>query len=292
MTSHTTLEAPRHGGRVPALTADNRRWWTLGAMCFALFMLMLDNTVVNVALPTIQRSLGLSIGGLEWTVNAYTLTFAVSAGHRRAPGRHLWPAALVSHRRRDLRRIERVHRPRPELDLADRRACRTGHRRRADDAGHPVDRDQRLPPAGARQGDRHLGRGQRAGAGHRPGRGRFPGRARLLAVDLLPQRPGGDPRRHRDVVRRRGIARRERRAHRRLCRRGQHQRRARRVGPGSDRGQRLGLGLGPDPGPACARRGRAGRVHGRRAAQPRADGRLPLFREPAPSWAPTSSASS
>jgi len=56
---------------------DNRKWWTLGAMCFALFMIMLDNTVVNVALPSIQRDLGASIGGLEWTVNAYTLSFAV-----------------------------------------------------------------------------------------------------------------------------------------------------------------------------------------------------------------------
>src|SRR5881227_812411 len=55
----------------------NRRWWTLGAMCFALFMVMLDNTVVNVALPSIQRDLGASIAGLEWTVNAYTLSFAV-----------------------------------------------------------------------------------------------------------------------------------------------------------------------------------------------------------------------
>jgi EmrB/QacA subfamily drug resistance transporter len=55
----------------------NRRWWTLAAMCFALFMIMLDNTVVNVALPSIQRDLGTSISGLEWTVNAYTLTFAV-----------------------------------------------------------------------------------------------------------------------------------------------------------------------------------------------------------------------
>ena len=35
----------------------NHKWWTLFAMCFALFMIMLDNTVVNVALPTIQRSL-------------------------------------------------------------------------------------------------------------------------------------------------------------------------------------------------------------------------------------------
>jgi EmrB/QacA subfamily drug resistance transporter len=59
------------------ITDDNRKWWTLGAMCFALFMIMLDNTVVNVALPSIQRDLGASISGLEWTVNGYTLSFAV-----------------------------------------------------------------------------------------------------------------------------------------------------------------------------------------------------------------------
>ncbi|HXD57887.1 MAG TPA: MFS transporter, partial [Thermoleophilaceae bacterium] len=59
------------------LTEDNRKWWTLGAMCFALFMIMLDNTVVNVALPSIQRNLHASLSGLEWTVNAYTLSFAV-----------------------------------------------------------------------------------------------------------------------------------------------------------------------------------------------------------------------
>ena len=56
---------------------ENRRWWALGAMCFALFMIMLDNTVVNVALPSIQRSLHASTASLEWTVNAYTLSFAV-----------------------------------------------------------------------------------------------------------------------------------------------------------------------------------------------------------------------
>src|SRR5205807_5923046 len=59
------------------VTDENRRWWTLGAMCFALFMLMLDNTVVNVALPSIQRDLHATLSSLEWTVNAYTLTFAV-----------------------------------------------------------------------------------------------------------------------------------------------------------------------------------------------------------------------
>jgi EmrB/QacA subfamily drug resistance transporter len=61
-----------------AITDHNRRWWTLGAMCFALFMIMLDNTVVNVALPSIQRGLHATTSALEWTVNAYTLTFAVT----------------------------------------------------------------------------------------------------------------------------------------------------------------------------------------------------------------------
>ena len=65
--------------RISALrmTEENRRWWALAAMCFALFMIMLDNTVVNVALPSIQRGLHSSTSSLEWTVNAYTLSFAV-----------------------------------------------------------------------------------------------------------------------------------------------------------------------------------------------------------------------
>jgi EmrB/QacA subfamily drug resistance transporter len=46
-------------------------------MCFALFMVMLDNTVVNVALPSIQRSFDASLSSLEWTINAYSLAFAV-----------------------------------------------------------------------------------------------------------------------------------------------------------------------------------------------------------------------
>jgi EmrB/QacA subfamily drug resistance transporter len=59
------------------VTDQNRKWWTLGAMCFALFMVMLDNTVVNVALPSIQREIHAGISELEWVINGYTLTFAV-----------------------------------------------------------------------------------------------------------------------------------------------------------------------------------------------------------------------
>jgi EmrB/QacA subfamily drug resistance transporter len=61
----------------PAIGDENRRWWTLGAVSFALFMIMLDNTIVNVALPSIGRGLGITVSQLEWVVNAYTLTFAV-----------------------------------------------------------------------------------------------------------------------------------------------------------------------------------------------------------------------
>ena len=60
-----------------SINGANRRWWTLGAMSFALFMVMLDNTAVNVALPSIQADFDSSLSALEWTVNAYTLTFAV-----------------------------------------------------------------------------------------------------------------------------------------------------------------------------------------------------------------------
>ena len=63
--------------RLRAITDQNRKWWTLAAMCFSLFMIMLDNTVVNVALPSIQKDLGASLSALEWTINAYTLAIAV-----------------------------------------------------------------------------------------------------------------------------------------------------------------------------------------------------------------------
>jgi EmrB/QacA subfamily drug resistance transporter len=54
-----------------------RNGWTLGIVSVALFMVVLDNLVVSVALPTIHRDLGASIQSLEWTVNAYVLAYAV-----------------------------------------------------------------------------------------------------------------------------------------------------------------------------------------------------------------------
>ena len=54
----------------------SRRWWTLVAVALATFMTYLDNNVTNVAIPTIQRSLHLSVAGLEWVVSSYILAFA------------------------------------------------------------------------------------------------------------------------------------------------------------------------------------------------------------------------
>jgi EmrB/QacA subfamily drug resistance transporter len=55
---------------------ENKKWWTLAAVAFGLFMIMLDNTIVNVALPSIEADLHMSISALEWIVTGYALTFA------------------------------------------------------------------------------------------------------------------------------------------------------------------------------------------------------------------------
>ncbi|HEY3184145.1 MAG TPA: MFS transporter [Gaiellaceae bacterium] len=57
-------------------TDENKKWWTLAAVSVGLFMIMLDNTVVNVALPSMQKSLHMTYSELEWVVAAYALTFA------------------------------------------------------------------------------------------------------------------------------------------------------------------------------------------------------------------------
>jgi EmrB/QacA subfamily drug resistance transporter len=62
--------------RARIFAEENKKWWTLAAVAFGLFMIMLDNTVVNVALPSIEKDLHISISQLEWIVTAYALVFA------------------------------------------------------------------------------------------------------------------------------------------------------------------------------------------------------------------------
>ena len=53
-----------------------RKWWTLLAVCIGTFMLLLDVTIVNTALPYIERALGASFTDLQWVIDAYALSLA------------------------------------------------------------------------------------------------------------------------------------------------------------------------------------------------------------------------
>jgi EmrB/QacA subfamily drug resistance transporter len=59
----------------PASTFDPRRWWALALIVTAQFMVILDVTIVNVALPSIKVDLGFSQGNLQWVISAYTIVF-------------------------------------------------------------------------------------------------------------------------------------------------------------------------------------------------------------------------
>ncbi|WP_281166385.1 MFS transporter, partial [Liquorilactobacillus sicerae] len=56
---------------------ESRNWIALTALCIGVFMSLLDVTIVNVALPTIQKDLSESFSNLQWIINAYTISYAV-----------------------------------------------------------------------------------------------------------------------------------------------------------------------------------------------------------------------
>jgi EmrB/QacA subfamily drug resistance transporter len=60
--------------RAPGPALDPRRWWALGLLCGAFLMVLLDSTIVIVALPSIQADLGFSEQGLQWVLSAYAIT--------------------------------------------------------------------------------------------------------------------------------------------------------------------------------------------------------------------------
>ena len=60
----------------PVTLGDPRRWWILPVLCLSLFLVVMDNTIVNVALPTLSRDLSASTSQLQWIVDSYSLVFA------------------------------------------------------------------------------------------------------------------------------------------------------------------------------------------------------------------------
>ena len=167
-----------------------RRWWTLGILCLSLVMIIVGNTVLNVALPTLIREIDASSTDLQWMVDAYALVFAgllltggalgdrfgrkgaltiglVIFGAGVAAGRHL-----------------RLGQP------GHRHPGDHGRGRGAGDAGHPVDPRHRLPAAGAGPGHRRVGRPGRRRRRHRAHRRRLAARALLVGLGVPGQHPG------------------------------------------------------------------------------------------------------
>ena len=129
--------APRRGGDV-LNTPDPRRWWALALLCGAFFMVVLDATIVFVALPSIQADIGFSDQGLQWVLSAYALTFGglLLLGGRAADllgrGACSWPVSVVH---------GRVAHVRARL-VAGGAPCGPrgpGRRRRDHDADRPLD---------------------------------------------------------------------------------------------------------------------------------------------------------
>ena len=110
-------------------------------------MIVLDTTIVNVALPSIQRDLHFTQGNLTWVINAFLVTFGsflLLAGRL---------GDLLGRKRVFLAGVDRVHRrlgavrPGAQSGLADRRPLHPGHRRRDAGLGDPRDHRHRVPGA-------------------------------------------------------------------------------------------------------------------------------------------------
>ena len=163
--------------------------WVLIVASVASLMVALDALVVTTALPTIRVDLGASIEQLEWTVNAYTLSFAVLLMTGAALGdrfgrRRMFAAGLAV----VLARVGRM-RARAECRPADRRACRPGRRRGARDAAWADAADRGVPGGAAGARARDLQRHHRTRGARRSGRRWRDHAGNRLAVDLLDQRP-------------------------------------------------------------------------------------------------------
>jgi MFS family permease len=67
---------PIEARRADAPPRDPRRWWTLLAVCLSVLLVLTNNTIVNVALPSLSGALGASTSDLQWIVDAYALVFS------------------------------------------------------------------------------------------------------------------------------------------------------------------------------------------------------------------------
>ncbi len=188
MTTLMTLEHGDESATAVDVANHDRRWWILGVLGIAQLMVILDGTIVNIALPSAQHALHFSNADRQWIVTAYSLAFGSllllggrigdTIGRKRALVIGLVGFAVsVSHRRCVGQFLNARHRPlRPGRVRGPARPFGTGA------LDHDVHR-----PRGARTGlwdlRRHRRCGRRVGTPPR----RHPHVLRVLAVDALRQ---------------------------------------------------------------------------------------------------------
>ena len=172
------------------------KWWTLVAVCLGTFMLLLDITIVNVALPDIQRALNSSFSDLQWIVDAYALTlaaFLLTAGSLADMfGRRL--LYLIGLAVFTLASVLCGFAVSTVMLLAVPRLA--GSRRGDHVRGFAGAAGGFLPRQGPRRRVRGLGSGDRPGGSHRPAPRRGADLRSVLAVDLLRERADRDRGRH------------------------------------------------------------------------------------------------
>ena len=164
--------------------------WTLGLVSAVLFMVTLDNLVVTTALPRIRIDLGASLSGLEWIVNAYTLSFAALLMTGAALGDRFGRRRMLRDRARDLHRRFGRGRARAEHRRAHRCPRGPGGRWRARAATDPDAAVRGVSGGQAGHRARDLVRRQRARRRARSGDRRCRRQQHLVALDLLAQRAG------------------------------------------------------------------------------------------------------
>ncbi len=256
-TALETADVANAPGAPAGAPSKDRRWIVLPVLCLSVFLVVVDNTIVNVALPTLNRTLGASITSLQWIVDAYSLAFAglllAGGGIGDRLGRKgTMQIGLVFFGLFSAAAAWSQHDRHADLDQG---ADGCGGRLRL--PGEPCHPHERLPGSiRAAEGARHLG----GDVGHRGGlradRRRGAARALLVRVHLPRQRAD----RHRDGHRRwdpdpqaaQGGRAPLRHPGRADLDRGYHA-----VGARHHRGAAVGLGLGRHAGVLRGRRGAA-----------------------------------
>ena len=172
----------------PSLSADRRRWAALFVVCLAQLMIVLDVTIVNVALPSIQHDLGFSQSNLSWVVNAFLVTFGsllLLAGRLGdlVGRKRVFLAGVVTFTVASL-----LCGVAPTSGSVDRRAPAPGHRRGGSSLRDPGDHRHRVP-GGRRARPGHERLRVRVGRRRlpRPPRRRGAHRGAELALGLLRQ---------------------------------------------------------------------------------------------------------